>query len=93
MKLLQFINFSSDIDIETIILEWSRGNKNVLMLLVIVRIYSFNTAIVLGSVTAGLSHTGALTRIHKWGDNYGERSEPKNFFARGGIINPETAKL
>jgi hypothetical protein len=30
----------------------------------------------------------------KWGgDNYGERSEPKNFFARGGIIYPETAKL
>jgi hypothetical protein len=26
-------------------------------------------------------------------DNYGERSEPKNVFARGGLISPETAKL
>jgi hypothetical protein len=36
---------------------------------------------------------GAPTQIQKWGDNYGERSEPKNFFARGEIIPPETTKL
>jgi hypothetical protein len=27
---------------------------------------------------------GAPTQIRKWGDNYGERSEPTKFFARGG---------
>jgi hypothetical protein len=36
IKLLQFINFSSDSYIETIILEWRRGIKKMLMLLVIV---------------------------------------------------------
>jgi hypothetical protein len=41
IRLVQFINFSSDSGIETIILERSRGNKKVLLLLVIVRITSF----------------------------------------------------
>jgi hypothetical protein len=27
--------------------------------------------------------TGAPTQVQKWGDKYGERSEPKNFFAHG----------
>jgi hypothetical protein len=36
---------------------------------------------------------GAPTQIRKWGDNYGERSETKNFFCSWGIIHPETAKL
>jgi hypothetical protein len=37
--------------------------------------------------------TGAPIQVRKWGDKYGERSEPKNFFARRGIIHPETTKL
>jgi hypothetical protein len=45
IRLLQFINFSSDSDIETIILQWSREIKKVLLLLVIVRIYSFTQAV------------------------------------------------
>lgn len=39
------------------------------------------------------STSGAPTQIRKWGDNYGERSEPKKFYTRGEIIHPETAKL
>jgi hypothetical protein len=37
-----------------------------------------------GTSTPGGSSPGAPTQIHNWGDNYGERSEPKNIFARGG---------
>jgi len=35
---------------------------------------------------------GAPTQIRKWGDKFGERSEPKNFFAPGGIIPPRNSK-
>jgi hypothetical protein len=39
---------------------------------------------------------GRRLRLASGKDSYGERSEPENFFARGGagvIIPPETAKL
>jgi hypothetical protein len=40
------------------------------------------------------SPPGAPIQIRKWGDNYGEQSEPKKIFLLAGeIIHPETAKL
>jgi hypothetical protein len=40
-----------------------------------------------------LRSQGRRLRFASGGDNYGARSEPNKFFARGGIIHPETAKL
>ena len=46
----------------------------------------------LGELTA--LPPGAPTQIRKWGDKFGERSEPKKFLLLGGIIPPpETAIL
>jgi hypothetical protein len=39
-----------------------------------------------------VGQAGAPTQIRKWGDNYGERSEPKKFFARRGDNPPRNSK-
>ena len=44
IKLLQFINFSRDSDIETIILQWSRANKKSVIAIINSKNLQFHTA-------------------------------------------------
>ena len=64
-------------------------------MLVIVRIYSFNTAIVRVGVCHSRSVTdrGADSDSQVGGIIMASAASLKNLFARGGIIHPDTAKL